>query len=444
MARMNNLVIISLDCVRREALSCYQHTFPTYLHHTIPVINLRGMQRLKRFYAPVLERIVKQLFIPKTPHIDQIAADGILFTQAVSQAPYTPASHASLFTGLNPFNHGIRQFVGFKINSNAVTLAERLKSSGFQTGGFIGSNSLGDFYGFQRGFDIYNFESRQSIWEIGTMKLFRRDHREVTEKALQWMAKTNDRFFLFVHYFDIHESSNPITYQPFYQISKIKEVDKSIGRIIQCLKDKGFYDDTVIVVLADHGNDFGVHEPGHREYLYDTTLLVPLIIKAGRSSSRLQITQQVRLIDVMPTALEFLGLPVENPKDYQQMEGISLLSLGRNQHQEELPAYSETCLEHSKEQWNILKNNFMSLRLSGWKIVVDKINHQKYLYDLKQDPLECNNVYTTNKDMASLLTQKLDTLLMPSTQPKDTMTDDEISMVKASLRGLGYLHDEAP
>lgn len=440
MAKMNNLIIISLDCVRREAISCYHRTFPSYLHNTIPVLNLRGMQRLKHFYAPILDPILKKLFIPNTPHIDRIADDGILFTQAVSQAPYTPASHASLFTGLNPFNHGIRQFVGFKINSNAITLAERLKSAGFQTGGFIGSNSLGDFYGFPRGFDVYNFEFKQSIWEIGNMKLFRRDHREVTEKAMQWIAKTSDRFFLFVHYFDIHESSNPITYQPFYQILKMKEVDKSISRIIQFLTDKGLYDNTVIVVLSDHGNDFGVHEPGHREYLYDTTLLVPLIIKADRSFRSLRITQQVRLIDVMPTVLELLGLPIENPKDYQQMDGISLLSLARNQYQEELPAYSETCLEHSKEQWDILKNNFISLRFSDWKIVVDKINHQKYLYNLKHDPLECNNVYTTNRDTANSLMQKLDNLLIPSAQPKDTMTEDEISLVKASLRGLGYLH----
>jgi arylsulfatase A-like enzyme len=163
---MNNLIIISLDCVRREAIGCYHRIFPSYFHNTIPALNLRGMRRLKRIYEPVMNPIIKWLFKPKTSYIDCIASKGILFTQAVSQAPYTPASHASIFTGLNPFNHGIRQFVGFKINPRAMTLAERLKRDGFQTGGIVGSNALGELYGLHRGFDIYDFDSNQSIETI--------------------------------------------------------------------------------------------------------------------------------------------------------------------------------------------------------------------------------------------------------------------------------------
>jgi arylsulfatase A-like enzyme len=441
---MNNLIMISLDCVRREAIGCYHRIFPSYFHNTIPALNIRGMRRLKRVYEPVIDPIIKRLFKPKTSYIDCIAANGILFTQAVSQAPYTPASHASIFTGLNPFNHGIRQFVGFKINPKAMTLAERLKRDGFQTGGIVGSNALGEFYGFHRGFDIYDFDSNQSIGKVGNLKLFRRDHKEVTEKALQWMSKIDGRFFLFVHYFDIHETiEHPITYQPLYQILKMKEVDQSIRRITQFLIDKELYDDTIIVILSDHGNDFGIHEPGHREYLYDTTLLVPLIIKANRALSGLQVTQQVRLIDVMPTVIELLGLPLDNSEGYEQMEGVSLLPLCRRQYQEELPAYSETCIESSDERWDILKNSYMSLRYSGWKIIVDKINHKKSLYNLNIDPFECNDLYMTNKDMEELLSQKLDNLLTQSAQMKGAMSENEISMIKESLRGLGYLHDEA-
>ncbi|NUO07813.1 MAG: sulfatase [Candidatus Brocadia sp.] len=443
-SKMNNLIMISLDCVRREAIRCYHSSFPSYFHNEIPFARLRGMGKLKRFYAPIIDPIIKRFIKPGTLHIDRIATDGILFSQAVSQAPYTPASHASIFTGLNPFNHGIRQFIGFKINPKAMTLAERLKRDGFQTGGFVGSNAMGEIYGLHRGFDIYDSDSNQSIGKVGNLKLFRRDHKEVTEKALQWMSKTDGRFFLFVHYFDVHETSeHPITYQPLYQILKMKEVDQSVRRITQFLIDKVLYDDTVIVILSDHGNDFGIHEPGHREYLYDTTLLVPLIIKADRSFSGLRISRQVRLIDVMPTVLELLGLPIDNSEDCEQMEGISLLPLCRGQYQEELPAYSETCIELSDEQWEILKNSYMSLRFSGWKIIVDKINHKKSLYNLNTDPLECNDVYMTNREMAELLTHKLDNLLTQPAQTKDTMTEEEISMVKESLRGLGYLDGEA-
>ncbi|HHT9105176.1 MAG TPA: sulfatase [Candidatus Wujingus californicus] len=440
---MNNLIIISLDCVRREAIGCYHRIFPSYFHNTIPALNLRGMRRLKRVYEPVIDPIIKWLFKPKTSYIDCIASNGILFTQAVSQAPYTPASHASIFTGLNPFNHGIRHFIGFKISPEVLTLAEVLKSFGFQTGGFIGSNALGEFYGFDRGFDVYdcNFNSKQSICEVGNLKIFRRDHREITERVLQWLNEIKDKFFLFIHYFDVHESSVPITYQPFYQILKMREIDGSIGKIVQFLKDNGLYDNTIIIVLSDHGNDFGIHEPGHREFLFDTTILVPLIIKADKSLSGLQITRQVRLIDIMPTAVELLGLSIDNQKNYMPMDGVSLLPLCNDNCQEELPAYSETCIEYSSKQWNILKNSFMSLRVSGWKLVVDKINHKKYLYNISKDPFERNNLCTTNKDMADFLTHKLDNLQTQPTQPSGIMTENEISMVKESLKGLGYLDD---
>ena len=90
-----------------------------------------------------------------------------------------------------------------------------------------------------------------------------------------------------------------------------------------------------------------------------------------------------------------------------------------------------------------IKNSYMSLRFSGWKIIVDKINHKKSLYNLNIDPFECNDVHMTNKDMVELLSQKLDNLLTQSAQMKGTMSENEISMVKESLRGLGYLDDEA-
>lgn len=436
---MKNLIIVSLDCLRREAVGAYRRNFPSLLHKEIPIFRFRGMYRFRPFFESLLDRILKLIFVPSTPNIDHIATEGVLFTQAVSQAPYTPASHASIFTGLNPFSHGIRQFVGFKLSSKALTIAERLKTSGFNTAGFIGSNALGGFYDLDRGFDIYDFHSRLSSCQVDDLKVFRRGHSEVTSRALEWLANVDSRFFLFVHYFDIHETDESISYQPFFQIMKIRKIDNDIGKIVRLLREKNLYDETILVLVSDHGNDFGIHEPGHREYLYDTTLLVPLIIKGDKSIAGARIEQQVRLIDIYPTVLELLNSPVDNPPPYKKIEGRSLLPLCRGETRLDLPAYSETCLRYSDDPADVAEKSFMSLRFPGWKIVVDRNTKIPLLFDLKNDPYEREDVSLLNKDRANVMMDKLTEFLRPDAEANADMDEHEISRVKESLKALGYL-----
>ncbi|MBU0580718.1 MAG: sulfatase-like hydrolase/transferase, partial [Candidatus Margulisbacteria bacterium] len=122
MKKGKNVILITLDCVRPEALGCYRANFK------------------KRFFFK---------FWNKTPSIDSLARDGILFEQAICQAPFTPASHASILTGLNPYNHGIREMIGSKLSglNKVKTLAEVLKNNNYQTAAFIGSHALGSEYG---------------------------------------------------------------------------------------------------------------------------------------------------------------------------------------------------------------------------------------------------------------------------------------------------------
>ncbi len=439
MERLENVIIISLDCVRKESLSCYEERFDSLVHKTVPIFSLIGARKIKPISDPVINLFLKSIVNPSTPNIDKIAKDGIIFFQAISQAPFTPSSHASVFTGLNPFNHGIRAMVGYKLNDRALTLAERLKIYNYNTGGFIGADALGSSYGLNRGFDKYEFQKQDFVCTIGNMNIYRRDCKSVTYDALDWLNNyKNDKFFLFIHYFDAHELDHGPTYHPFFQINQAKRIDKEIGKIIKFLINNNLYEKTIIIIVSDHGNDFGIHEAGHREYLYDSTLLVPLIIKADEQFKGKIISGQVRLIDIIPTILEFLRIPLETPKPYIRTDGISLVKYLNSSLNNNLPAYSETCIEVSTENWMKFKMSFMSLRLPKWKLIVNRIDGSKQLFDLKNDPKELKDVYRLFPKIAEKITTKLYRMIEKS-NVTSLMSEEDREKIKDSLKALGYL-----
>jgi choline-sulfatase len=172
-----NVVIISLDCVRPEALGCYPQRFPLQI----------GRSRKAR-----------------TPNLDSVAAEGCRFDQAITPAPYTPAAHASLLTGLYPPRHGIRALRGYRLVPDVATLAEIAHADGYRTAAFIGADALSRHYGLQRGFDLYDdvYDRQVRNADLG----YRRFGDEITHKAIDWLTENvlGDPFFLFLHYFDAH------------------------------------------------------------------------------------------------------------------------------------------------------------------------------------------------------------------------------------------------
>jgi arylsulfatase A-like enzyme len=411
-----------------------------------------------------------------TPCIDSIARDGLLFEQTISQAPYTSASHASILTGMNPYNHGIRGIIGYKLSDKVTTLAEILRAHNYQTGAVVGSDALNSRYGLDRGFDLYDQEflpAANSCWILG----FRRTGKEVTDRALKWLKKTKDNpFFLFLHYFDAHDEMSDIKgletlsdikknlgafkkwvgsrffskgikryyrrvfhgqkkYGIRYQLERVSKIDHQIGRLVDFLKKQELYDQTYLFVLSDHGDSFWEHgERSHREYLYDTTLKIPFILKGPAEFEGKKFSFLTRAVDVYPTVLELLGIAAE------KVDGKGLLQFLIKGKKKELHAYSETRHEISPDNFDELRSNLVSLRTAEWKLILDRLNDRHQLYDLVNDPKERKNVWSKKKDIAAELEEELVVMIGDSDAlDENYMSPEELKRVEEALRRLGYL-----
>lgn len=427
-----NLVFISLDCVRRGSLNCYPQRFPMRLF-------LRGRKKYS-LTKKVKKYLKHQITGNPTPIISKFSKEGIRFDQAICDAPYTPASHASILTGLIPPHHGIRAMIGYKIKPKTKTLATVLKKTGYQTGAFIGAHAISSKYGHNKGFDVFDeeFKEKKKTWIIG----YQRPAKEVTDRSITWLSslKKKKPFFLFSHYFDAHDDGGN-TNNIYYQMEKTQIIDQEIGRLISWLKRNNKYKNTVIVIFADHGDAFWDHgEYNHREYIYDTTIRVPLIIKPVKNFSKKVVSSQVRTIDIMPTALEMVGLKTLVNK--LKLDGSSLKPYISGKKDKDLPAYMETYHEISNDNWNP-KSDFTGLRTGKWKLIINKLNKEKQLYDLESDPDEISNLSNKKPEKVKALEKKLINIAGPikriEKRKPNMMKKADVDKVKKTLEALGYM-----
>jgi len=412
----------------------------------------------------------------ESPCIDSIARDGIRFEQTISQAPYTSASHASILTGKNPYNHGIRGIIGYKLSNKVTTLAEILRAHNYQTGAVVGSDALNSRYGLDKGFDLYDetfAPGSRSCWILG----LRRTGKEVTDQALGWLKnRKNKPFFLFLHYFDAHDEisdlkkvevqqerrrkpavlrqwlgarffslgvkkyyrrlvSSKKQYGIRYQLEKVSRIDHQIGRLLDFLKKQELYDQTYLIVLSDHGDSFWEHgERSHREYLYDTTIKIPFILKGPSEFKGKTVSFLTRAVDVYPTVLELLGIAAD------KVDGVGLIRVIKDKTQKKLHAYSETRHEISPDKFDELRSNLISLRTAEWKLILDRLNKRRQLYDLVNDPKERKNVWFKKRDIAAEMEAELLDLMGDSDSlDENYMSPEELKSVEEALKRLGYL-----
>jgi len=274
-----------------------------------------------------------------TPVLDSLASEGVKFLQSYSTAPWTLPSHMSMFTGLPPSEHKL-DFDIRALGSEIKTFPEFLKKEGYRTGAFVSAVYLKKEYGFSRGFDSYNSD-------------FRAGAEKVTHHAIQWMKKRESGpFFLFIHYFDAHwPYSPPLKYAvktgvdhtekswkrygrlPFLRKysnpdidmspgihqkvinlydAEIMRVDASVGKIIDYLKQTGKYENTILVITSDHGEEFKEHGSfGHFHQLYAELISVPLIIRYPRSFTQGSVSKvPVSSMDIGVTLLRLAGAGV--------------------------------------------------------------------------------------------------------------------------------------
>ncbi len=394
--------------------------------------------------------------LPTTPNIDSWARSrGVNFTQVVAPAPWTLPSHASIFTGLDTLSHGAN--TGDPMPSDLLSMAERLRDSGYTTHAVTGGAYLTDAYGLMQGFDSYHYFYPPVVdpSEAGN------DLVEGIDRSIEWLNQNMDRpFFLLVHTYEVHtpyrarepffsnfhepspgeplppvdtlafEPTRENGYEmtaglkaryggpdsPYQQISaehfpmvnalydsSVAFADSHVKRLLDELGILGLENETVVLVTSDHGESLGERDKADHKSLEDWELLVPLVIAAPdkREAAGRQVSTQVRLIDIFPTVLELVGL--KSPGD---LDGRSLV-----------PLFDDPGAAHPEDAWSYASssNVGLSLRRAGrFKYIFNNsawlpIHGRESLYRLDIDPTTSTDVASTDPATASLRDETAET-----------------------------------
>src|SRR5260221_1623024 len=204
--------------------------------------------------------------LARTPVIDQLASEGMRASNTVSSAPITMPSHTSIFTGLFPPAHGVRDNGAYALGEDAVTLAERLRDSGYTTHAFVSALVLNRRYNLNQGFETYD----DDLWAEDDPKLFMIRERQAPKTAdlflawlNSWNAKKTKPFFTWIHFFDPHQPYRPSPEDLATSVSpyaaEITGLYRQIGRLMERLRTDGLLDETLVIFTADHGESLGEH-----------------------------------------------------------------------------------------------------------------------------------------------------------------------------------------
>lgn len=351
----------------------------------------------------------------KMPGIEGLRRRGVTFLQAVSSCPLTPVSHATVFTGLQPPNHGVRHLFREQLRADVPTLAGLLREAGYATGAVVSCPGLNTWYGINRGFDFYDDEipplpDGRDPLTVGDVKLRGLALKRaplVVERATQWLEGQQSPFFLFAHFFDAHwpyeppEDVNPAVANPYE--GEVAYSDHYLQVLLRRIEEMGHdLSSTIVVCFSDHGEDLGgwypndhagdrghPYEEGHGCLLFDATQHVPLIVAGPGLPAGMEVDSQVRLVDIMSTVLTMLEMPVP-ASDGESLTEFFVDGSGRSR-----PAYSETFFPEEKR----VSSGYSHLQaLASVRLDDDKGHRTKTIwehggpgvevYDLVADPTE--------------------------------------------------------
>ena len=249
----------------------------------------------------------------RTPAIDALAADAVLFERTYAHAPQTLPSHVSMLSGRLPFEHGIRDNLGFTVSPDERLLPDYLKERGIVSAGIVSSYVLRDELGLGRSFDLYDSQMPMATSEMSIGQV-QRDGLASLAVAERWLdGLSSNHFFLFWHIYEPHTPYRPperySQYAPYD--GEVAFADEIVGRFLDALRARQLYDEATIIVSSDHGEGLGDHgEREHGVFVYDESIHVPLIIKlpAGVNGGT-RTAQPVQHIDLVPTILDLVGVP---------------------------------------------------------------------------------------------------------------------------------------
>lgn len=438
-----NIILISIDTLRADHLSCYGYERDT------------------------------------SPNIDSLAADSALFSNVYASSPWTLPSHVSMLTALHGVHHQVYHD-DEKMDPVLITLADLLRQHHYICTAFTGGGFVSAAYGFSKGFDSYS--------EVAGGLFNQRSAEGLYKTVSDWLEQNGQdkNFFLFLHTYQPHDPyACPDPYRSMFLAedakwrhinlmgrlggkpnyfkeiteserqnvislydSEIRYTDeKLIGPLIQKLKETGLYDKTLIVFTSDHGEEFYEHSSwGHGHQLYDESLKVPLIIKFPQSENRgIRTDTIVSLVDVMPTILEqagidFSGLGFDGKslmpilKGKEKEDRVFLADIGDNVLNTHIPKKFAT--NRNREKF-ILNKPFSAEDLAFF-IHPPPDTGPVELYDLGEDPLEQSNIAHSRADLVNQLIRFIDDLYA-SVKKRKTLRPEIDEALKEQLRALGYI-----
>ena len=396
-----NVVVITIDTLRADHLGCYG------------------------------DRSIE------TPNLDALGRSAARFTHAFTPVPITLPAHTALFTGSFPMATGVHDFSGNKVPVSAVTLAKVLKDHGYSTAAYLGAAVLDSRFGLNQGFDTYFDHFDFDRLDETSLDMVKRSGDQVVDNALEWL-KANPRrpFFLWVHLYDAHYPyTPPEPYASRYHSrpydGEIAFDDVQVGRVIALLKDLGVYESAVLVVTGDHGEGLGEHgEKTHGFFVYNSTLHVPLLVRVPGAAAR-TIDKEASLVDVMPTVLSALHLPVP-----PGVQGRSLLSdISGKPSPNASNLYAETYLPLLHFHWSQLR----ALESEGMKYIEAP---RPELYDTRTDPHETKNLLPGKQALSHEMRDRLQTLerrYTPTSGGGAKETEPTDPALADRLRSLGYV-----
>lgn len=366
----------------------------------------------------------------ETPALTALRNDAILFEKAYAQVPLTLPSHASVFTGRAPAEHGIHDNLGYRLRKDVPTLAELLRKAGYATGGAVSCYVLKSDSGAGRGFDFYDdeVEPPESKAALGRVQ---RVGAETERKLEAWAgAQTGKPIFAFLHLYEPHTPYEPpepfkTRYASVPYDGEIAAADAIVGTFLSFLKKKGLYDSSLVIFMSDHGEGLGDHgEAEHGMFLYRETLQVPLLVKLpGGKRAGTSVASPVALSDIFTTVGRAVALPL-----FQAPAGtVSLADLAAGAAPGPRRLLSETFFPRIHFGWSELS----SLIEGRWHYIEAP---RPEIYDLETDPGETNNRLAEKPDALRAL--RADLLKRKPSFETPLEVDSE---ARKKLASLGYL-----
>ena len=400
-----NVILVTLDTTRADHLGCYGN---------------RGA---------------------RTPVLDRLAGQGVLFEQAATAAPLTLPAHSTIMTGMYPTYHGVRVNGNTALSEEQTTLAEVLAAQGYKTGAFIGAFVLDGRWGLKQGFQHYDDQFDLKKYRHIDLASVQRPGNEVMEAALGWLeGRKDDPFFAWIHLYDPHTPYEPPEpYRSEYggrglaglYDGEIAFMDEQVGRCVTWLEKNKLDKSTVIVLVGDHGEGLGSHGEGtHGYFVYDYAVHVPLIVVAplpGLAGKR--VSTQVSTADIFPSLIDLTGAGPVVKTHGRSLVPLMFHPAGRRVSS----AYAESMVPNIQFGWAPLQ----LLRTNRYKYIDAP---KPELFDIAADPGETTNLAGANPEVARKMKEDLDRFIAVASRgaptPQAANLDKE---TMERLAALGYI-----